>query len=77
MAPQVRIRLANELSLADIIEQWSACYDLAPTERRFVVNRTVNAAIDDQHLGINDDPQISLFGLLDRFAAEVLTHKAR
>lgn len=73
MAPEMRIRLANEISLVDIIEKWAARYDLPPSARRVIVNRTIDAAIVDQRL-LYDDPEYSLNALLDRFASEHLTN---
>ncbi|MFN3506210.1 MAG: hypothetical protein ACK4ZU_01955 [Allorhizobium sp.] len=70
MTSNSRIRLANEIDIRDIIKSWASCYDLPPVDLAEVIDRTVNAAIDDEHIGLNDDPEISLFALLDRFAAE-------
>ena len=76
MSSHSRFRPANEIDIRDILKTWAACYDLPPADLAEVVERTVEAAIDDEHVGLNDDIEVSLFALLDRFAAEQITGRS-
>lgn len=70
MASQAGSRFAGGIDLHDILKKRAIRYSLPPADLEQIVKRTIEAAVQDEDLGVADDLEAALFGLLDRFAVE-------